>query len=157
MIRCDPIGICSWTFRLTGATPDEAATIRFQWVSEEGTIHTPRTCYQVVKLSMFSGTWQLEQDEAVVAVARKRNPFVRRFEIEYGNRCAVLEAETALSRVMKLSTPNAGGYIAPAHPFTRRGTIEVVGIPFEIQCFAFWLTALIWRRAASSSAAASTS
>jgi hypothetical protein len=158
MIRCDPIGICSWTFRLTGTTSDETATIRFRWVSEEGTIDTPRAHYQVAKSGMFSGIWQLEQDGAVVAVARKRNPFLRRFEIEYDDQCAVLEAQTALSRVMKLSTPNAGGgYIAPAHPFTRRGTIEVVGIPFEIQCFAFWLTALLWKRDSSSDAGASAS
>jgi hypothetical protein len=158
MIRCDPIGICSWAFRLTGPTSDEAATIRFRWVSEEGTIDTPKACYHVAKLGMFSGTWQLERDGAVAAVARKRNPLLRRFEIEYDGRRAVLEAQTALSRVMILNTPNAGGgTIAPAHPFTRRGTIEVVGIPFEIQCFAFWLTALIWKRDSSSDAGASAS
>jgi hypothetical protein len=151
MIECLPIGICAWNYRLTGATPDETARLTFDWLSEQGEIRTLGASYLVSKVGIFSGTWQLEREDEVVAVARKLNPFTRIFEIEFRGGIAVLEAESPFFRAMVLRMPDGeGGSIRPVHPLTRRATMEMAGVPFEIQCFAFWLTALMWRRAANS-------
>ncbi|MCX7009741.1 MAG: hypothetical protein NTY53_21280 [Kiritimatiellaeota bacterium] len=155
MIRCDPMGICSWNYRLTGEAEEQTATIEIYWPGEQGAITTPSVHYQVVKLGMFSGTWQLGLNGKIVAMAEKPNPLTRRFEIKFGEETAILEAESPLSRIMVLSTPDGkSGVITPAHPFTRRATMEDTGLPFELHCFAFWLSAILWRRAANSSAAA---
>lgn len=155
MISCTPAGFCSWDFRLRGTAPGEVATITFQWFTEQGTIETPGACFQVVKPGLLKGEWQFERDGAVAAVGRKTSPFARRFEIEFDGQAAVLEAESAFGRAMRLTTPGGGGRIAPLHAFTRRATITVSGVPFHIQCVAFWLTALTWRRSAEANAPAS--
>lgn len=154
MVACNPLGLFSWNYRLTGPTPDESATVEFQWLSEQGLISTPRGQYRVSKSGILSGSWILSQGGKPMADARKPNPFTRRFEIDFGDRSAVLEPESALFRPMILTMPDGGGgRIAPLHPFTRRATMDMAGVPFHMQCFAFWLAALMWKRAASSSAA----
>ncbi len=155
MIRCDPMGICSWSYRLTGAAAEQTATLVIYWPGEQGAIATPNGNYQVHKPRMLGGVWQLELNGDVVAVAEKPNPFTRRFEIKSGAGSAVLEADSPFSRNMVLAAPDGkSGLIAPAHPFTRRATMEETGLPFELQCFAFWLSVILWRRAANNSAAA---
>lgn len=149
MIACDPVWLFSWNYQVKGSAAGETARIERRWFSEQGAIETPRARYQIVKQGIFSGTWHLERDETVVAVARKPNPLTRRFEITFAGQFAVLEAQSMFSRAMRLTTPNgAGGSIVPLHPFTRRATMDLPGIPFDIQCFALWLTVLMWRRAA---------
>lgn len=155
MIRCDPMGICSWNYRLTGAATEQTANIIIYWPGEQGAIATPSGSFQVHKPGMLGGVWQLELNGIVVAVAEKPNPFTRRIEIKSGEVTAVLEAESPFSRNMRLSAPDGkSGLIAPAHPFTRRATMEETGLPFDLQCFAFWLSVILWRRAANNNAAA---
>lgn len=155
MITCKPTSLFSWNYLLQGETPDETATVEFNWFSEQGTITAGPEVYTVAKLGVFSGTWQLEQGHAVLAVARKPNAFTRRFEIEYGPRTGIPEAVSAFSNAMQFIAPNhGGGTISPAHWFSRRATLDIAGVPFPIQCFLFWLTALTWKRSSESHSAA---
>lgn len=55
-----------------------------------------------------------------------------------------------MSRSMRLSGAGMNCLIAPDHAFTRRASITGEVGDFRITAFAFWLTALLWRRAASS-------
>lgn len=64
-------------------------------------------------------------------------------------------ATSTFSRARVFTAPNqGGGTIAPACWLSRRATMDIAGVPFAIQCFAFWLTALIWKRNAQSHSAA---
>lgn len=91
----------------------------------------------------------------MIVLARKTSPVQRRFELEYEGGTAILEAESVFRRAMRLTTDSGTGglYIAPLHAFTRRAVMEMNRVPFAVQCAAFWLTVLMWRRDSDSAPA----
>lgn len=90
-------------------------------------------------------------DQGILFTAKKTSAFARTFEIAGGDLQATLHAASAFGRTMILEGGGQDLVIAPAHPFTRRATMTGRCGDFRLAAFAFWLTSLIWRRAANSS------
>lgn len=109
---------------------------------------------EVAKQGFLSGSWNFVEGGSVIASAQKRNAFMRSFDVRLPSGSFVLEASTFATRGMKFYGPGADASIAPAHPFTRRASIDGSVPNFEVAAIAFWLTALTWRRAANNNAAA---
>jgi hypothetical protein len=148
MIECRPRGLFSWNFDLTG--PIHQATVEFNWFGEQGAIDIDGVRHEVAKHGLHSGQWELVCHGIHVFSARKPSPFARTFEIRGADTSASLRAESALGRTMVLEVSGLACRISPAHPFTRKASIIGICDDFRLACFAFWLTALTWRRAASS-------
>lgn len=152
MIDCRPLGICSWDFELRG--DGHVARLGFGWPTEQGWISIGTKSYQVEKQGFLSGAWQLLDGGKVVMGAQKRNALTRAFDLATPSGSYLLEADFFATRSMSLEGPSANAGIKAAHAFTRRAVINGQLPAFEITAFAFWLTALTWRRAARSHAAA---
>lgn len=150
MIECRPRGLFSWNFDLTD--PSHQASVEFNWVGEQGAIDIDGVRHEVAKHGVFSGQWELVCQGIRVFSARKSSPFTRTFEIRGAGTSASLRAESAMGRTMVLEGSGLACRISPAHPFTRRAGISGTCDDFRLACFAFWLTVLTWRRAASSGA-----
>lgn len=148
MILCLPKGICSWNFDLR--TSGHSASVEFDWMGEQGAMTIDGMPHEVRKHGMFSGQWTLEANSTTLASAQKSNPFTRSFDLTTSSGTVVLRAESAFGRAMLLEGADFHGLIAPVHPFTRRASITGQVPDFRIACFAFWLAALVWRRAAQS-------
>lgn len=149
-ITCKPQSICSWNYYLTGES--QQAYLQFNWLSEQGSITLDDVEYAVRKHGPLSGEWSLEQSDEPLVWARKSNPLMRTIELSFGQTTLTLRAESAFGRSF-LGEFNARTLftIKPVHLLTRRAVIETFGeeIQFPTLCFAFWLVALMWRRAAN--------
>jgi len=150
MIRCTPRSLCSWDYDLNGE--GHQAVVEFNWGSEQGMIRAGGKHFDVCKQGVMSGHWTLEHSGVRVASGIKTSVFTRGFEIESPMGSLELLAQSAFSRSFALE--RAGRTIAviePAHAFTKRATIETAerDCDFPTLAFAFWLTAINWRRAAS--------
>lgn len=147
MIQCTPHSIFSAGFTLSGSIPD--AVVDFSWFTESGTISFPEQSFEIKKDGMFSGRWLLGQNGRTVMVAEKTSAFRRAVEIKYQDNIFYLRAQSAFGRSMNLTGPGTMATIEPAHPFTRRSTISGSLPGPAVTAFAFWLTALLWKRAAN--------
>ncbi|MCW1884858.1 hypothetical protein OKA04_08970 [Luteolibacter flavescens] len=121
-----------------------------RWYSERGGLWVDGESFTVCKGGAWSGHWRLEGAEGVLFTAQKISAFRRSFEISGHGVKATLCAESAFGRAMRLEGGGMNVLIRPVHPFTRRAEIHGEVRDFRLVAFAFWLTALIWRRAASS-------
>lgn len=148
MIRCIPKGICSWDFDLESS--EHSASVEFNWVGEEGTIRMDGHLHRIEKHGVFSGQWTMEESAQTVATAKKSSAFTRSFDLTTPAGTITMRAESAFGRTMILKGPRFDGTITPVHPFTRRAMITGQISDFRMACFAFWLTVLLWRRAAQS-------
>jgi hypothetical protein len=154
MIRCKPMGICSWDFFLDGE--GHQSTLEFNWLSEQGAITADGIRFEVRKHGTFSGYWTLDHAAKEVASGQKSTAFTRTFEIQDPSGALVLRAESPFGRRFRVE--RSGDVIAtmfPDHPFTRRATIEIHAQKWDFATvsFSFWLAVLTWRRAAQSSSA----
>jgi len=152
MIRCVPRGICSSSFYLEDGRHD--AELRFNAFGEGGELIVDGRSLTVEKEGFFSSGWSLVDGGEVVAQARKTSAFTRTIEGEGPGGAFVLSAESVFGRTMLLEGAGGTAVIAPDHAFTRRASIEGSTTDFTTACFAFWLTAMLWRRAERSSSAA---
>ena len=148
MILCTPKGIFSWNYILSGA--GHSAIVELDWMREQGTITIDGKPHDVRKHGALSGHWTLEADSTTLASAQKSSAFTRSFDLTAPSGDLVLRARSALGRTMLLDGTGFHAVIAPAHPFTRRASITGQVPDFRMACFAFWLAALVWRRAAQS-------
>lgn len=148
VIRCIPKGLCSWNFDIDAE--GHSATIEFNWMGEQGAITIDGEPHDVRKHGVFSGCWTMHSNAKTVATAQKSSAFTRSFELATSAGTVVLRAQSAFGRTMLLEGAGFGAVIAPVHPFTRRASIAGEVSDIRIACFAFWLTALLWRRAAQS-------
>ncbi|QEG36910.1 hypothetical protein [Bythopirellula goksoeyrii] len=147
MIRCTPLGICSWNFDLSA--DGHSARSEFNWCSEQGALTIDGNVHEVHKHGFLSGCWTLDEHATVVVTAQKSSAFTRTFELSATEDTIFLRAASLFGRTMVLEGSGFDAVIAPVHSFTRRATIEGTIADFRIACFAFWLTALLWRRAAN--------
>lgn len=147
MIRCLPKGLCSWDFDLEGC--GHHASVKFDWMGEQGAIVADGVRYAVRKHGVFSGRWTLEERGDVIARAQKTSLFTRSFEIVTAAGDFEVRAESAFSRAFRVVQPDGAGVAAikTDHLFTRRATIEIAPrTDFVTLCFSFWLAVLTWRR-----------
>ncbi|MEM7758219.1 MAG: hypothetical protein AAF298_08855 [Cyanobacteria bacterium P01_A01_bin.40] len=149
-LTCLTESICSWNFFVAISDSDVAVSVKFNFMSEQGNI-TLDSSYYDIKHTWLSGKWSLESDGKVIAIAIKPNPLTRFFEISYNNRkLLVLRAESSFTRSFAIEQDNKFlGTIKPMHPFTRRATVDCSSsVPIPVQISLFWLTVLMWKRAA---------
>ncbi|WP_164104568.1 hypothetical protein [Candidatus Laterigemmans baculatus] len=149
MIRCIPKGLCSWNYRLHAG--GHSARIEINWTSEQGALEIDGERYEIQKHGPLSGHWTLTAGSKQLASAKKISAFTRTIELDTESGTVTLSAESAFGRTMLLAGAGFDAVIAPAHPFTRRASITGTIGDFRTVCFAFWLTVLLWRRAAQSS------
>ncbi len=147
MIRCRPRTIFSWDFRVEGE--GSAASLEVNWLSEQGTITSDRTDFEINKHGVFSGRWTMEANGQTHATAQKATAFRRTFEISSPTGELSLIPESMFTRRFRLEREGKlVARICPDHPFTRRSKIElrVTDLDFPTICFAFWLVLITWRR-----------
>lgn len=149
MIECLPAGIGSWNYLLRG--DGQEARIEFNWMGEQGRLRVGDEEFRIEKDGLFSGSWRMESDQGTLFTALKSSAFTRTFEIAGRGVHSTLHAASAFGRTMILDSGGQQSVIAPAHPFTRRASMSETCGDFHLAAFAFWLTGLIWRRAANSS------
>ena len=115
---------------------------------QHGLIH-----HDVRKQGLFSEHWTLERHGQRIAEAHK-DSFIRRYTVSADCGVFVVQAEGIFTRDFEiLCGESVAGTIRPAHGFTRRAFIHCSdAVPEICQLFAFWLTALSWKRASESSA-----
>ena len=151
MIRCMPMGICSWNFVLEGE--GHHASLDFTWLGEQGAITADGTSFDVCKHGITSGHWTLDHAGNHIVTAQKSSAFFRTFEIQDLHQTLVLRAESPFGRRFRVAgAKDVVATIVPDHVFTRRATIETFAqnLDFTTISFSFWLAALTWRRAARS-------
>ena len=150
MLTCLPQSICSWNFRIHGASAGPAE-LEFSWFSEQGHIRLGGHEFEIHKHGPLSGRWSLMHHGTTVASAHKPSAFTRTFQISGPSGEITLQASSAMTRCFELwSGGRAIGSIRPAHALARRSTIDCPpGVPEFVQLFAFWLAVLTWRRAAT--------
>lgn len=151
MIRCLPRGICSSSYYLEGG--GHQGEVLFNSFGEGGELVIDGRSFTVEKQGLFSGSWALVDGGRVMATAAKTSAFTRTIEGEGPSGTFVLKAESVFGRTMLLETRDGTAVISPDHAFTRRASIEGPVSDFTTACFAFWLTGMLWRRAAKNSAA----
>lgn len=142
--------MCSWNFLVRGTAAGDAI-VTFNFLSEQGTIALGGMTFQVVKHGWLSGHWSLESGAGPYAQAVKPNALYRSFNIDAGGKEFQVAAASAFGRTFSIAADGQTlGTIRPAHPFTRRAFVECeAAVPELVQLFAFWLTALTWKRAAN--------
>jgi hypothetical protein len=150
MIQCTPRGVCSWNYQLDGS--DNQATLDFDWIGEQGRIRVNGVDHTVAKHGVFSGQWTMDSNRETIFTARKSSAFTRSFEISGASGSAVLRARSVFGRTMVFQGTGVDCEISPAHAFTRRAVIKGHFGDFRQVSFAFWLAALVWRRAARNNA-----
>lgn len=154
MIQCLPQGICSWNYVLRGE--GHHAVLTFHWASEQGTVDVDGTRLDVVKHGFASGRWTLELHGEAIAEAHKPSSFSRAFDLATPDGPMRLEAEGVFSGAYRLKAEKLSlARMSRVHLLTRRARIERTPLSrerespdFATMAFAFWLTALMWKRAA---------
>lgn len=119
-------------------------------MSEQGELIIDQVRHEVVKPSPFVGEWSLMDTEGLVFSAKKLGIFTRGIEIHGRDGAFNLGALSAFGRTMTVDGPGTSFQLAPDHPFTRRASVEGTWQDFRLVCFSFWLTSILWRRAARS-------
>ena len=153
MLTCSPRSLFSGNFSVAGSASGPG-TVEFNWWSEQGAVTLGPNRYDIVKHGVFSGRWTMEQAGVVLADAHKPSAMMRTFEVRYDESLLTVEAQSMFGRSFNLlKQGHIVGTISPAHPFTRRSTINAAGLPDPILLLSFWLVALTWRRANQSAAA----
>jgi hypothetical protein len=152
MIECLPAGFGSWNYVLRG--DGHYANVEFNWMGEQGRLRIDDQEFRIKKDGMCSGSWRMNSDHGTLFTARKTSLFTRTFKIAGDGIQAKLHAASAFGdRTMILENAGQQSVIAPAHPFTRRASMSGTCGDFRLAAFAFWLTGLMWRRAANDQAA----
>ena len=153
--QAQPKGICSWDFQIRG-TDGFVGKTSFGSFGESGEARAGELRFLVEKEGFFSPEWLLVAGRKIVAEATKESAFRRTFQLRFHDGLTVkLRAQGAFGRKMMASGDGLRLLISPRHPFTRRAVISGHCHRPEALVFCFWLTALVWRRAASRAASQS--
>lgn len=148
---CDPVGIFSWDFNVTGN--ENRAHIQLKPLSEQGEIVVDGQRFRVRKESWVKGHWALLQDADVIAEAKKTSPLTQTVKIIVGNQDLLLDSDTIFGRSFTLRKDGIRiASFRPTHWWSRRTFIRTHqdDTPFVLCCFTFWIVATLWRRAANS-------
>lgn len=142
---CEPTSFFSNDYVI--ASPQHRAVLQFQFWSESGRITSNGVIYEVVKNGMFQGNWSLMRQGVECYQAQKDNAFQRSFTITGAGQSYQLHAASMFGRSMIFSGGQDSFTMSPNHPFSNKATISGQISDLDRACFAFWLCALIWRRA----------
>lgn len=152
-LRCTPRSMWSWDYDVEGL-PGGPASIELGRFSDSGCITFGGAECKVRKQGLFSGCWRVENDGRILAEAEKTSPLTRSVELQIAGKLFTLKAQSAFTRSFDLLLDEQRIMeIQPAHAFTRRASIVCAAeLPELTQLFAFWLVAMMWRRASRASA-----
>lgn len=130
------------------------ASTKFNFWNEQGSFVLAGNHYRI-EHAWLSAEWSLNLEGEAVALAVKPNPLTRFFEVFYANQKLVLRAESPLTRTFLIEQDEQVlGTIQPMHLFTRRALVDCSSsVAMPVQIFLFWLTVLMWKRAANNSTA----
>ena len=124
MIRCIPLGICSWDFRLEGE--GHKGQLKFAMTGEQGAVIVDAVRFDVRKHGVFSGRWTLCYRGDEVVQAQKSSPFTRAFQLETPDGLIQLTPLSPLGRSFRVCRgEEVLATISPDHPATRRACIEI--------------------------------
>jgi hypothetical protein len=157
MLRASPVGWFSWNFILTEAG-ERLAEINLAWLREAGQLSVGEESYRVYREGIMSGAFVLEKDGERLARAEKPSAVYRSFNVYFGDKVYVLEAESAFRRKFVL---NCGGEpvgsIYPEGALTRKCVVDLPeSIPLAVRTFIVWLVIILWKRESDSAAVAAT-
>ncbi|MBC8290849.1 MAG: hypothetical protein H8E37_11085 [Planctomycetes bacterium] len=154
MLKAVPIGWCSWSFRVEGEA-GHCAHIDMAWVRESAEVDIDGQRYRVRKSAAIGGSFELTRDGHVVATASKRM-MVRAFDVRVGERHFELSALSIFGRAFGLfENEQQTGIMSPVSMWGRSAEVHFPDdISRDVQVFLIWLVLILWRRAASSAAAA---
>ena len=147
MIHCTPTSLFSWNFTLSG--PGFEAYAAIPWFTDSGSFTIQGTTYKVEKQGFASGHWKLRRSGRVLAEAHRTHAFRRHVFIRSGKAEVVLEAKGWGSTFIVHRDEHQLARISFDQVLGRRSTIDTEAGALEphVLVFAFWLTALFWRRA----------
>ena len=150
VIECRPQGFLSRVFSLDG--DDYSATLKTDWLTEQGEIMVDGEQCIVRKHGPLSGHWSLEIEGQEYASAQKASLFTRTFEISSPMGELRLVADSIFTRCFRIECDGEViATIRPNHIFTRHSKIELTTVDFDSLTisFAFWLVLISWRRSQS--------
>ena len=154
MLSAIPISWCSWSYQIEDLS-QAVATIDMAWIRERADVRIGDAEYKLGRYAFVGGTFELSHEGELLAKATKR-ALVRSFDIEAGDRRFTLSAISLFGRAMGLyENGEPIGEMAPTGIWTRRARVDFPDdIPLDVRVFLIWLVLILWRRAASSAAAA---
>lgn len=154
IITGKPLRPWSWSYYLEGGGHE--AIWKKRWTSEQGSLLIDDEPFDVRKQGLGSGTWLLVQGDDIHSTARKTSAFRRRFLMTSPMGRLMLEPVSAFGRTFYLGTTDGDlvAMISPKNIFSRKAEIEVkdAQADFPTIVFSFWLTVILWRRAAGAAA-----
>jgi hypothetical protein len=156
MLRTIPNHWFTWNCEvLENAVP--VASINFAAWGEAGELIVQGSRYRVYRESPLSGNFILEENGNRITSAKKPNPLLRAFFLEYAGRQYKLKAKSPLGRTFVLQEyAQSIGSICPEHAFTRKAIVDLpASIPLAVRIFLVWLVMILWRRPQSQSSTAS--
>ncbi|MDA0588221.1 MAG: hypothetical protein O2820_04810 [Planctomycetota bacterium] len=154
MLSAIPISWCSWSYQIEDLSQAVAA-IDMAWLRERADVRIGDAEYKLGRYALVGGNFELSHEGELVAKATKRT-FVRSFDIEAGERRFELSAISIFGRTMGLyENGELIGKMAPVGFWSRRANADFPdGLPLDVRVFLIWFVLILWRRAASSAAAA---
>jgi hypothetical protein len=154
MLKAVPKGWFSTKYELVSAD-GPVGVIELAFASESAELEVEGKPYKAYREGFMHGLFVLEAVTGdILASADKTSAFERSFELTFDGRTYTLEAEAALFRkFILIENGETIGSIYPDGILTTESTIELPDtFPVHIQAFMFWLVALLWKRAADSTA-----
>jgi hypothetical protein len=154
MLKAVPKGWFSSKYELLNKGAS-VGLIEMAFASESAEMEIEGKAYKAYREGFMHGLFLFEAETGwVLASADKTSAFERSFELTIDGRTYILEAESALFRkFILIENGDTIGSIYPDGIFTTESTIDLPDtFPVHIQAFMFWLVALLWKRAADSTA-----
>jgi hypothetical protein len=151
MLIAQPLSFFSIDWNVEGAESGPVELI-YRAFSEQGEIATDPHGYEITKLGVFSGKWEMRRDGKEIALASKTSAFFRRIEIISDHGEYLIEAKGPFSTKFILWKDGSEmGMIQRKHFFSRSAVMDCSNeVPEHIQLFCLWLTLLMWRRDSNS-------
>ncbi len=96
MINCNPIGICSWNFKISGR--NDIAYVSFDGAGESGSIDVQGRFFTINKKGFISPVWNLADGSRSIATATKDSFMTRSFSVISNSHVVKLTAATPQRR-----------------------------------------------------------
>jgi hypothetical protein len=153
MLSLDPQHWCSWNFWMQDATRQPVAEIMLSSWRERGAVSTGGLEYKVSRQG-FTGPFILAGQGVEVARAVKPSVFRHEFSISHGGAEYTLKRASVWRREYNLFLVEQKlGSVAPEAWFSRRAKVALPDdLAIVLKAFVAWLTLLMWKRDADSSA-----
>jgi hypothetical protein len=153
MLKATPTNWSMWNFAIRDETDNEIAHIKTGWISGSADIDVDGVTYSAYRQG-FLGDFVLDLNGEILISATKPDAFSRSFNISFGGREYILEAESPVSRrFILLDGDSETGSIDPDYLMTTDASIHLPEVlPHFAQTFMFLLVVILWKRGNNSAA-----